>query len=223
MQILIAEDEKALCSAVKKILEQHGYLVDAVYNGIDALEYAKSVDYELIILDVMMPGLDGFEVVRRLRSEKINAPVLMLTARTATSDKVTGLNSGADDYLTKPFETEELVARVGALTRRRGDVVIDSVTYRDLSLDLHSALLSHGEDSVQLSHKEFEVLKIFLYNPDMTVTTETLINKVWGFDSDATDNNVEVYVSFLRKKLRYLKSAVTVRKIQKIGYRLEDA
>ena len=101
--------------------------------------------------------------------------------------------------------------------------MIDSVTYRDLSLDLHSALLSHGEDSVQLSHKEFEVLKIFLYNPDMTVTTETLINKVWGFDSDATDNNVEVYVSFLRKKLRYLKSAVTVRKIQKIGYRLEDA
>lgn len=223
MQILIAEDEKALCSAVKKILEQHGYLVDAVYNGIDALEYAKSVDYELIILDVMMPGLDGFEVVRRLRSEKINSPVLMLTARTATSDKVTGLNSGADDYLTKPFETEELVARVGALTRRRGDVVIDSVTYRDLSLDLHSALLSRGENSVQLSHKEFEVLKIFLYNPDMTVTTETLINKVWGFDSDATDNNVEVYVSFLRKKLRYLKSAVTVRKIQKIGYRLEDA
>lgn len=221
MQILIAEDERPLAKAVKKILEQKGYFVDAVYDGTDAVEYAKSVDYDLIILDVMMPGYDGFEVVRILREKGVGTPVLMLTARSAVSDKVTGLNTGADDYMTKPFDTEELLARVAALTRRRGDVVIDRIDHGDISLDLNSAVLSKDGNSVQLSRKEFEVLKIFLYNPTMTVTSDTLINKVWGVDSDATDNNVEVYISFIRKKLKYLGSAVGIKKIQRIGYRLE--
>lgn len=221
MQILIAEDERPLAKAVKKILEQKGYFVDAVYDGTDAVEYAKSVDYDLIILDVMMPGYDGFEVVRILREKGVGTPVLMLTARSAVSDKVTGLNTGADDYMTKPFDTEELLARVAALTRRRGEVVIDRIDHGDISLDLNSAVLSKDGNSVQLSRKEFEVLKIFLYNPTMTVTSDTLINKVWGVDSDATDNNVEVYISFIRKKLKYLGSAVGIKKIQRIGYRLE--
>ena len=145
----------------------------------------------------------------------------MLTARTTTTDKVAGLNFGADDYMTKPFETEELLARVGAMTRRTGDVIVDEVKFKDLTLNTNSAMLSCGGESVQLSHKEFEVLKTFFYNPTMTVTTDTLISNVWGIESEATDNNVEVYISFIRKKLKYLRSAVSIKKIPRIGYRLE--
>lgn len=221
MQILVVEDERSLARAIKRILEQHGYFADAVHDGVSAVDYAKGVDYNLIILDVMLPKLDGFEVVRILRKDGVNTPILMLTARTATADKVTGLNDGADDYMTKPFDTEELLARVGALTRRRGEVMVNDVKYADLALDLQSAMLICGAESVQLSHKEFEVLRTFLSNPTMTVPTETLINNAWGMDSEATDNNVEVYISFIRKKLKYLKSKVTIKKIQKIGYRLE--
>lgn len=221
MNILIVEDEVSLSNAIKRILEHKGYFVDAVYDGLSAIDYAKGMDYNLIILDVMLPGLDGFEVVRILRKDGISAPILMLTARTTTRDKVTGLNNGADDYMTKPFDTEELLARVGALTRRTGDVIVDSVKYEDLTLDIKSAILSCKEQSVQLSRKEFEVIKTFLYNPTMTVTKDILINNVWGVESDATDNNVEVYISFLRKKLKYLKSKMTIKNIQKIGYRLE--
>jgi two-component system OmpR family response regulator len=221
VQILLVEDDKLLSNAVKKILEQQGHFVDAVYDGVSAVDYADGADYDLIILDGMLPKMDGFEVVRSLRQKKLAVPVLMLTARAATADKVTGLNSGADDYMTKPFETEELLARVNALTRRKGEVVVDRVQVGDLSLDVRAATLYRGAESVRLSHKEFEVLKAFFYNPTMTMTKETLINKAWGMDSDATDNNVEVYVSFLRKKLKYLGSTVTIRNLQKIGYRLE--
>ena len=221
MNILVVEDEVSLSNAIKRILEHKGYFVDAVYDGLSAIDYAKGMDYNLIILDVMLPGLDGFEVVRILRKDGISTPILMLTARTTTRDKVTGLNYGADDYMTKPFDTEELLARVGALTRRTGDVIVDSVKYEDLSLDIKSAVLSCGEQSVQLSRKEFEVIKTFLYNPTMTITKDILINNVWGVESEATDNNVEVYISFLRKKLKYLKSKMTIKNIQKIGYRLE--
>ena len=221
MQILIAEDEVSLANAIKKILEQNGYFADAVHDGRSAVEYAREMEYGLIILDVMLPEMDGFEVVRTLRRQGIGTPILLLTARTATSDKVSGLNLGADDYMTKPFDTEELLARVGALTRRTGDVVVDTVQYEDISLDVRSAVLSCGAESVQLSHKEFEVLKMFLYNPSMTITTEKLIVNVWGIESEATDNNVEVYISFIRKKLKYLRSRVSIRKLQKIGYRLE--
>lgn len=223
MQILIVEDELSLAKAIKKILEQQGYFVDAVHDGLSAIDYAKGMRYDLIILDVMLPKLDGFEVVRILRKDGVSSPILMLTARTSTADKVTGLNEGADDYMTKPFDTAELLARVGALTRRRGEVMVNDVKYADLSLDLQSAMLSGNAKSVQLSHKEFEVLRTFLSNPTMTVPTETLIINAWGMDSEATDNNVEVYISFIRKKLKYLGSKVTIKKIQKIGYRLEVA
>ncbi len=221
MQILVVEDELSLAKALKKILEQQGYFVDCVHDGLSAIDYAKGLEYNLIILDVMLPKLDGFEVIRILRKDNVNTPVLMLTARTATGDKVAGLNSGADDYMTKPFDTDELLARVGALTRRRGEVVVNSIKYEDLSLDVQSAMLSRGDQSVQLSHKEFEVLRTFLMNPGMTVPTETLLLNGWGMDSEATDNNVEVYISFIRKKLKYLSSVISIRKIPKIGYRLE--
>ena len=221
MRILIVEDERSLSNALKKIMEQHGYFVDAVYDGRSAVDYAGSLDYSVIVLDVMLPELDGFGVVKELREKNIGTPVLMLTARSATTDKVTGLNIGADDYMTKPFDTEELVARVAALSRRTGGVAVDKLSYHDLTLNLNSAMLSCSDKSVQLSHKEFEVLKMFLYNPTMTVTTDSLISNVWGIESEATDNNVEVYISFIRKKLKYLRSTVAIKKVPRIGYRLE--
>ena len=223
MQILIVEDELALSNAIKRLLEQRGYFVDAVYDGRSAVDYATAMSYSLIILDVMLPKLDGFEVVRELRADGIATPILMLTARGATRDKVQGLNYGADDYMTKPFDTNELLARVGALTRRTGDVVVDKVSFADLTLELGSAKLLCGGDSVQLSREEFAVLKTFLFNPTMTISTDTLIANAWGIESEATDNNVEVYISFIRKKLKYLGSSVAIRKLQRIGYRLEVA
>ena len=222
MQILLVEDGISLSNALKKILEQNGFSVDAVYDGLSAVDYAENNHYDLIILDIMLPKMDGFEVIRTLRNDRIDTPVLMLTAKGTMSDKVSGLNYGADDYMTKPFNVEELLARVGALTRRKGSVIVNTLTYKDISLNVNSAMLTCKNESVQLSRKEFEVLKVFLYNPMMTVTNDILINKVWGMDSEATYNNVEVYISFLRKKLKYLKSDVSIKKIHKLGYRLED-
>ena len=223
MNILVVEDEVSLANAIQKILEQHGFMVDTVHDGLAALDYAEGFTYELIILDVMLPELDGFGVVQRLRQNGIAVPVLMLTARTTVHDKVVGLNAGADDYMTKPFDTEELLARVNALTRRTGQVVVERMQFGDLTLDLRSAELICGGERVQLSHKEFEVLKLFFYNPTATITKEMMIVKVWGVESEATDNNVEVYISFLRKKLKFLKSTVTIKNIQRLGYRLEVA
>ena len=221
MNILLVEGELALSNAVKRILEQQSYRVDAVYDGLAAVDYAKGAEYQLIILDVMLPKLDGFEVLRILRKDGVNTPILMLTARSTVPDKVAGLNGGADDYMTKPFDTDELLARVGALTRRKGEVIVETASWEDLVLDVKSAMLRCGEQSVQLSRKEFEVMKAFLYNPTMTLTKDALISAAWGMESDVTDNNVEVYISFLRKKLKYLKSRVTIRNLQRIGYRLE--
>ena len=221
MQILLVEDGISLSNALKKILEQNGFSVDAVYDGLSAVDYAENNHYDLIILDIMLPKMDGFEVIKTLRTDRIDTPVLMLTAKSTMSDKVSGLNYGADDYMTKPFNVEELLARVGALTRRKGSVIVNTLTYKDISLNVNSAMLTCKNESVQLSRKEFEVLKVFLYNPTMTISTESLIVKVWGMESEATDNNVEVYISFIRKKLKYLGSKVSFRKIQRLGYRLE--
>ncbi|MBQ3935072.1 MAG: response regulator transcription factor [Clostridia bacterium] len=222
MNILLVEDERALASAIKRILEKNGYRVDAVEDGQSAVDYAKAIEYQLIILDVMLPKMDGFEVLRILRRDKLRTPILMLTARSAVRDKVAGLNGGADDYLTKPFDTEELLARVGALTRRTGEVVLDELSFGDLTLNVNSALLCCGGNSVQLSKKEFELMRMFLSNPANVLTKDAIISRVWGMDSEATDDNVEVYVSFLRKKMAFLKSGYTIRNIQKIGYRIEE-
>lgn len=221
MNILIVEDELPIARALKEMLTREGHLADMVHDGPSGVEYAEEMAYDLIILDVMLPGLDGFGVIRALRAKHISTPTLMLTARTATADKVTGLNAGADDYMTKPFDKEELLARVNALTRRKGEVVMDTLSFCDLTLDLASAQLSCGGESVQLSRKEFDVLRVFLSDPQITLTKDALISAVWGMDSEATDNNVEAYISFLRKKLRFLGSKVGIRNLQRIGYRLE--
>ena len=221
MNVLIVEDEKSLAEALEHILRKAGYITDCVGDGQSALDYIRGFSYNLILLDVMLPKLDGFSVVRQMRAEKIATPVLMLTARTTVSDKVTGLDSGADDYLTKPFDTEELLARIRAMTRRTGEVVMDEVSFGDLTLYLNNAQLACGDRTVQLSPKEFQVARLLLSEPQMTFTKDLIISRAWGMDSEATDNNVEAYISFLRKKLRYLKSQVGIKNLQKIGYRLE--
>jgi len=213
MKILIVEDENSLASALEHILQEDGHFTDTVSDGLSALEYIYGFSYDLILLDVMLPKMDGFEVVRQMRAKKISTPVLILTARTAVPDKVTGLNAGADDYMEKPFAPSELLARVHAMTRRVGDVVMNEISFGDLSLLLETAQLCCRGESVQLSRKEFEVARLLLSNPRMTVPKESLIVNVWGIESEATDNNVEAYISFL--------SAVSIRNIPKIGYRLE--
>lgn len=221
MKVLIVEDERSLADALEHIIKHAGYSADAVYTGDDALAYALGASYDVIVLDVMLPDMDGFQIVSTLRAHGNHTPVLMLTARTAISDKVTGLNAGADDYMTKPFDNAELLARLNALCRRTGEVVMNQLHYSDLTLDLNSAELHTGRDSVQLSKKEFELARLFLSHPQHTLSVDAILSAVWGMDSEVTDNNVMAYVSFLRKKLKYLNSNVTIRNIQQIGYRME--
>ena len=223
MNILIVEDETALAEAVEHILRKAGHSADRVADGQSALDYIRVGTYELILLDIMLPKLDGLSVLRQMRSEGVQTPVLMLTARTTVPDKVAGLNAGADDYLTKPFDPEELLARVGAMTRRKGAMVLNEISFQDLTLDLNTVTLRRGERDVQLSPKEFALARLMLSEPNMTYSKDLLISRAWGLDSEATDNNVEAYISFLRKKLRYLGSEVTIKNLQKIGYRLEVA
>ena len=221
MQILVVEDEKRLAEALQHILGEQKYMVDLAFDGRDGLDYALSGIYDVIILDVMRPKLNGYEVASQLRKEKIDTPILMLTAKDQISDKVKGLDSGADDYMTKPFAPEELLARIRALTRRQGEVVIDELKYDDLVLNLSTCDLICNVKSVHLNFKEFEIMKILMQNPQIVTTKEDLIVKVWGYDSNAVDNNVEVYISFLRKKLDFISSNVEISSLRKIGYRLE--
>ena len=212
MRVLIVEDEKRLAQALGQIMEEQHYQVDIVYDGADGLDYALSGQYDIVILDVMLPKKDGFEVVHELREQKISTPVLMLTARDDISDKVQGLDCGA----------EELLARIRALSRRQGDVLLEDIHWADLTLKLSSRTLHCGAKSVSLGFKEFEVLKILLANPNGIVSKEELIVKVWGSDSNAEDNNVEAYISFLRKKFFYLGSRTGIGTVRKVGYHLEE-
>ena len=222
MNILIVEDEVRLSQALGHILNEQKYSTDIVHNGADGLAYAMSGQYDVVILDVMLPGLSGFEVAKSMRDAKNATPVLMLTAKDEISDKVQGLDYGADDYMTKPFSPDELLARVRALSRRQGDVVMDELEYSDLILNLSTSTLHCGTKSVRLGFKELEVLRILMSNPKIITPKEELITKVWGSDSDAEDNNVEAYISFLRKKFYYLGSHVGIETIRKVGYRLEE-
>lgn len=221
MKILVVEDEKMISDAICKILADGGFYTDAVYDGEDALYYIKEAKYDLIILDIMLPLLDGTQVLKKMRAMGNGTPVLMLTAKNTIPDKVFGLNSGADDYMTKPFDADELLARANALTRRTGTVVIDTLDFGDLTLDLNKAMLICGESSIQLTKKEFKVLKMLFTNSNMTLTKENLIVNIWGEDSDTTENNVEAYISFIRKKIKYLGSKVRIKNIQGLGYRPE--
>ena len=222
MKILIVEDDVRLSAALARILKDAGNDVDTVADGKNGLEWGETGYYDVIILDVMLPKMNGFEVSAELRRRGVGTPILMLTARTTVSDKITGLDSGADDYMTKPFSPAELMAHLRALTRRKGEVEFETLKFADIVLNLTSFDLSCYEKSIHLSFKEFQMMRVLMANPGMTVTKETLIDKVWGANSNAEDNNVEAYVSFLRKKLAFLKSRVQIETLRRAGYRLVD-
>lgn len=221
MNVLVVEDERNLADAIVRIVSDAGFNCEAVYDGNAGLTSAESGLYDAVIMDVMLPGMDGIQIVRELRHQGNSIPVLMLTARTSTSDKVEGLDAGADDYMTKPFEAAELLARLRALTRRQGDVVIDTVTFADLTLDLETHDLSCDGREVHLSGKEFEVLKMLMSSNARVVSKQDLLTRVWGADADASENSVEAYISFLRKKLTHVHSKVQITTLRMLGYRLE--
>ena len=220
MNILIVEDDIRLANALQKILEDAGHSTDTVHDGQSGIDFGSSSIYDVIILDVMLPKKDGFAVTRELRRERVSTPILLLTARDAISDKIIGYDSGADDYMTKPFSPAELMAHLRALTRRQGDVLFERIAVGDLVLDLESHELSCGQKSIALSSKEFAVCKILMANHEQLISKETLISKAWGIESSASDNNVEAYISFLRKKLAHLGSSVRIETIRKSGYRI---
>ncbi len=221
MKILIVEDEKRLAQALSQIMKEAKYQTDVAYDGADGLELALYGAYDVIVLDVMLPKKDGFSMVRELRAAKSKTPVIMLTAKDEIHDKISGLDKGADDYMTKPFVPEELLARIRALSRRQGEVIVEELAFEDLSLDISNAKLRCRDKNIHLSFKEFEIMKILLSNQKTIVSKDILISKVWGDDSDAEDNNVEAYISFLRKKLSFIGSKVVLTTIRKLGYKLE--
>lgn len=221
MNILVVEDERNLADAICHILEQEGYNAEAAYDGKTGLAYAESGLYDAAILDVMLPGMDGFSIVRTLRQAQSDLPIMMLTAKTSTQDKVEGLDCGADDYMTKPFEAPELLARVRALTRRKGEMVIDTMEFGDLSLNLETHDLSCSDASAHLSKREFDVMRMLMSGTGRIVSKQDLLTRVWGADADASENSVEAYVSFLRKKIKHVKSKVEITTLRMLGYRLE--
>ena len=223
MRILIIEDEQRLAATIADLLHRQGYTADTCHDGATGLDNAQSGIYDLVILDGMLPELDGFSVLRQLRSSGNTTPVLMLTALGGVADRVKGLDSGADYYLTKPFDVQELLACVRLLLRRSGGEsrTDDTISCGDLRLDPGSFLLSCGERELRLSRKEYDLMELLMRNFRIIVTKEQLLLKVWGYDSDAEDNNVEVYISFLRRKLTHLHSAVKIRTIRMVGYCLE--
>ena len=221
MKILIVEDEKRLAQALSQIMKEAKYQTNIAYDGADGLELALYGSYDVIVLDVMLPKKDGFSIVKELRASKINTPVIMLTAKDEVGDKITGLDKGADDYMTKPFVPEELLARIRALSRRQGEVIVEELSFEDLSLDISNAELRCKDKNIHLSFKEFEIMKILMSNKKTIIGKEILITRVWGDDSDAEDNNVEAYISFLRKKLSFIGSKVSLTTIRKLRYKLE--
>lgn len=224
MRVLIVEDETRLADALVQILLKNKITADACYNGIDGLDNALSGIYDVIVLDIMLPGMNGIDVLKSIRREGLNVPVLMFTAKDDISDKVRGLDSGADDYLTKPFSTEELLARIRALGRRSTAGIIndDRVSFSDITLDLSTYELSSGKNSVKLGLKEFAIMELLIKNCGKVLSKENLIVKVWGYESDAEYNNVEVYISFLRKKLSFIRSKVSIKTLRGVGYSLEQ-
>ena len=224
MRILLVEDEVRLSQALVEIFQKNRYGVDAVYTGPEGLKYAQGGIYDAIILDIMLPGMDGITILKTLREEKNQVPVLLLTAKDDINDKVKGLDCGADDYMTKPFSTDELLARIRALTRRKGDVKEDIITVGDLVLNKNNCELQKvGGEAVKLSLKEFQIVDLLFENPHQIIKKERIIEKIWGGDSDAEYNNVEVYISFIRKKLETLRVSTTIRTARGIGYSLEES
>lgn len=221
MRLLLVEDEMALSEALSEILNQNGYLTDCVSNGVDGLDYIRTGIYDLVLLDIMLPGMDGLSVLKKMRAEKIHTPVILLTAKSELSDIVTGLDAGSDDYLPKPFSTAELLARIRALGRRSPRYTENVLQFKDLVLNQGGMELSCGKNSIRLGKKEFQLMELFMRNPGQVLPKELLLNRVWGLDAAADYNNVEVYISFLRQKLHALGSCAAIRTIRLAGYQLE--
>ncbi len=221
MRLLLAEDEKALSSALQVILKHNNYSVDAVYNGQDAYDYIVTGAYDGVILDVMMPKMDGFDVLSKVRNEGCDVPIIMLTAKSETDDKINGLDLGADDYLAKPFEMKELLARIRSITRRKSDAVSAELKVGDCTLNCLNYELTGPGGSVKLQNKEYQIMEILMANQNSVISADLMMEKVWGYDSDAEINVVWVNISYLRKKLGQIKSNVAIKAVRNQGYILE--
>ena len=222
MKILIIEDERLLADSLRTLLEQKGFSVEVAYDGESGMDYAMLGIYDLLILDVMMPKLDGYQLARQVRAQRCTTPILMLTARSGVEDRIHGLNSGADYYLTKPFDSRELLACINALLRCQGNQV-DELVFGNTALDLETCLLVCGEKTIRLSAREFDVMRFLLQAQGRNVSKEAILARVWGYDSNAVENHVEVYIGFLRKKLASINSNVRIETLRRLGYHLEVA
>jgi DNA-binding response OmpR family regulator len=221
MKILVVEDEVELADTLAEILKRNRYTVDCVYSGDNGLEYALTGLYDCILLDIMLPVMDGLTVLKTIRNKGIGTPVMLLTARSEIEDKINGLDCGADDYLTKPFVTSELLARIRSLTRRKGEYISDDFVFGELKLNKKTYSLCYETNDVKLSLKEYQIMEMLIANPRQIIPKERFIEKIWGYESDIEYNNIEVYISFLRKKLTSINSDVRIRTARGIGYALE--
>lgn len=222
MRILLAEDEKELSNALVAILKHNNYSIDAVYDGADALDYGLSENYDVIILDIMMPKMNGLEVLKNIRDKGIHTPVLLLTAKSEIEDRILGLDMGADDYLSKPFAMGELLARVRAMTRRKSEYTPNLLTVSNIQLNKENYELSNDNTSIRLGSKEFQMLEMLMNNPKRMISTEQFMERIWGYDAEAEINVVWVYISYLRKKLASLDANVKIKAVRGVGYTLEE-
>ncbi len=221
MRLLLAEDEKSLARAVSTILQKNNYSVDVVDNGLDVLDYAEAAEYDCIILDIMMPLMDGITALKELRKRGNNVPVIMLTAKSELDDKITGLDSGANDYLTKPFEVKELMARIRAVTRVQWQQKDSRLTFGNLTLDCAAYEVSTPFGKEQLTNKEFQLLEMLMRDPKVKISTDTLMDRIWGFESESETNVIWVHISYLRKKLKKMEANVEIKAARNFGYYLE--
>lgn len=222
MRILLAEDEKEMSNALVAILKHNNYSVDAVYNGADALDYGLTENYDVIILDIMMPKMNGLEVLQKLRENGIHTPILMLTAKSQIEDRIQGLDLGADDYLSKPFAMGELLARVRAMSRRKSEFTPNRIEVGNISLNKENFELSNKVSSLRLGNKEFQMMEMLMSNPKRLISTEQFMERIWGYDAEAEINVVWVYISYLRKKLVSLDANIKIKAVRGIGYSLEE-
>lgn len=222
MRLLIIEDEKEIADGITGILKNEGFSSDAVYDGEEGLEYILSGAYDLVLLDIMLPGLNGFEIIKKVRAKGIATPIILLTAKSQTDDKIHGLDLGADDYITKPFDAGELLARIRARIRNNADLRYNILSAYDIELDTSTCQLKKGNRSIRLSKTEFQMLECLMMNKGMILSKNTIIKKVWGFDESSEYNNLEVYISFLRKKLKFVGATAAIRTQKGIGYYLSE-
>ena len=223
MRLLLAEDEREMSNALVAILKHNHYSVDAVYDGQEALDYLQTDLYDGAILDIMMPKLDGISVLKKIRAQGNDIPVLLLTAKSQIDDRVLGLDAGADDYLTKPFAMKELLARIRAITRRQGEVCDAILSFGGVELDRSIYTLANGNQTVRLANKEYQMMEMLLMNPKQIISAEQLMDKIWGYDTETELNVVWVYISYLRKKLASIDAKIVIKAVRGVGYSLEES